>query len=289
MELVQIRYFITAAQFQNLSKAAHVLNITQPALSKSILKLEDELGVQLFDRFGKRLTLNESGEKFLEYALNSIQGLDDAVAAVNNQTPSPALHIGLLHYSERFMRCFGDFSKDNPDIKLQLERLEIATRDIDTNEFDALLYPQNPLFSKYRGNMIYSDPYLLAVHKSHPLAHKSAVGLKEITAEKVIFVKHGNKLFDLPYHLCISLGVRVHEGIVTNSSEIQRWMVANGHGVGFVPQDSSAAYAVDPDISLLSLAEKGLSQDIMIGFKREKHLSAAGRQFAAFVRGYFGL
>ena len=67
MELSQIRYFIVAAQFQNLSKAAKILNITQPALSKSISKLEDEIGVHLFDRSSKKITLNESGKKFLDY------------------------------------------------------------------------------------------------------------------------------------------------------------------------------------------------------------------------------
>ena len=288
MELAQIRYFITAARFQNLSKAARALNITQPALSKSISKMEGELGVSLFDRFGKKITLNESGERFLEYAISSVQSLDDAVAAVHSQIPNPALHLGLVHHSERFMRCLGDFSKANPDVSFQLERLEIA-HDIDTNKFDMLIFPRGPLFRKYKGSMIYSDPYFLAAHKSHPLVQREAVSLSDISAQRVIFIKHGDKLFDLPYHLSVSLGIHVSDGRVTNSYEIQRWMVSNNHGVGFVPQGGSAAYAADPDIALLPVIDKGLHQDIMIGFKKDKHLSIVGRQFAAFVCRYFGL
>ena len=289
MELIQIRYFITAAQFQNLSRAASVLHVTQPALSKSISKLESELGVRLFDRSGKKVTLNKNGEQFLKYAINSIQELDDAVTAVNSQVPDPALNLGMFHHSDNFLRCLGDFSKTDPGVSFQVRQLGIAAYDIDINEFDMLLYPQNPLFRKFKGHMIYSDPYFLAAHKSHPLARRENIRLSEIAAHKVIFIKHDNKLFDLPYHLCVSFGIRIKDDIYTNSHEIQRWFISSNHGVGFVPQGGSDAYAADPDIVLLPVTDEGLSQEIMIGFKREKHLSAAGKQFAAFVRGYFGI
>ena len=289
MELVQIRYFITAAQFQNLSKAASVLNVTQPALSKSISKLEAELGVRLFDRSGKKVTLNETGEQFLAYAISSIKELDDAVAAVNNHVPSPALYLGMFHYSRRFLGCLSEFSNTNPDVRFQVRQLGIAAHDIDTNEFDMLLYPQNPLFQKYKGHVIYSDPYFLAAHKSHPLAAGENASLSEVAAHKVIFIKHDDKLFDLPYHLYVSLGIRVNDEIFTNSYEIQRWFVSNNYGVGFVPQDSTDAYIADPNIVLLPVTDEGLSQDITIGFKREKHLSADGKRFAAFTNSYFGI
>ena len=289
MELVQIRYFITAAQFQNLSKAASVLNVTQPALSKSISKLEAELGVMLFDRSGKKVTLNENGEQFLEYAINSIRELDDAVAAVNDLAPGPMLYLGLLHHSARFLQCLGEFSKANPGVNFQVQQMEIASHEIDTNEFDMLLYPQNMLFQKYKGHMIYSDPYYLAAHKTHPLAGRESIFLSEIAAQKVIFIKYDNKLLDLPYHLCHSLGIRTNGDLYTNSYGIQRWLVSNNYGIGFVPQGGADAYKADPDISLVPVTDEALSQEIMIGFKREKHLSAAGKQFAAFTREYFKL
>ena len=287
MELVQLRYFITAAQFQNLSRAAQALNITQPALSKSISKLESELGVKLFDRSGKKITLNESGERLLEHAISSLNGLDNAVADVKNQAPSPMLYLGMFHHSERFMHCLGEFSRANPEVNFQLERLEMASHDIDTNEFDMLLYPQSPLFRKYRGEKIYSDPYFLAVHKSHQLANMESVRLCDVASKNVFFLKYDKKVYDLPYHMCVSLDIRTNNSMFTNSHEIQRWFVSNNHGIGFVPQGGCAAYSADPDVVILPVADESLIQEIMIGFKREKHLSATGRRFAAFVRYYF--
>ena len=62
MELLQFRYFLTAAKYQHITKAAEELNIAQPALSQAIKRLEDELGTQLFDRKHNRIILNAYGE-----------------------------------------------------------------------------------------------------------------------------------------------------------------------------------------------------------------------------------
>jgi len=286
MELSQIRYFIVAAQFQNLSKAANILNITQPALSKSISKLEEEVGTRLFDRSGKKITLNESGKKFLESSIDSVKGLDDAVAAMKEHIPGQALYLGLFCYSERLMRCIVDFSSLEPAVSYHIEHLGLDSHNVDTNRFDMLLYPQNPLFHKYKGDVLYSDPYRLAVHRSNPLSSMKTVHLHDLSAQQIIFIKHGEKLFDLPYHLLISSDVHTGGSIFTTSYEIQRWLISNNCGAGFIPQGYSCAYVDDPRITLLPVTADGLSQTVMIGFKRQKHLSAAGRRFAAFVRDY---
>ena len=290
MELVQLRYFIAAAQLQNISKAARVLNISQPALSKSIFKLEEELGARLFDRSGKKVTLNERGKLFLERAVNSIQELELAASSVKNLLISNhALYLGLFHYCEKFMSCLHEFSQQHPHVVFHLERLGIESSDVDTNAFDMLLFPKSPLFRKYRGDLVYTDPYYMAVHRSDPLAASISVCLSQLPAQRIIFIRHGNAVFDLPYQLCLSLDVNLSDAVFTNSYEIQRWLVSNGLGIGFVPQSSAGAYAVDPDIALLPVRDEELYQEILIGFRREKHLSPAGRSFSSFVREYFGI
>jgi LysR family transcriptional activator of glutamate synthase operon len=68
MELLQLKYFQTAAKMQNFSQAAEMLNISQPSLSITIARLEDELNAKLFDRKGRNIELNETGRVFLEKA-----------------------------------------------------------------------------------------------------------------------------------------------------------------------------------------------------------------------------
>ena len=289
MEINQVKYFIIAAQTENLTKAAKRLNITQSALSKSISNLEGELGFQLFDRAGKRVSLNESGRKFMEHAIYSVQELDVGVTAARIRQDRAMLHIGLLHYSERFMQCLKAYSEADPSTIIQLDHLEMATLSIDTNEYDALIFPQSPMSRKYKARMIFSDTYFLAVHKSHELAGCEAVRVRDLPSQRLIFIKLKDEQLDLPYHLCTSLGVEVNDDFFTNSYEIQRWFISNDSGIGFVPHGSAGTYISDPNIVLLPILDEGFDQEIMIGFKREKHLSEIGKRFAEFVREYFSL
>lgn len=64
MELKQLKHFVALANNCHVSKTAYQLNISQPALSKSIIQLEKELGIKLFDRMGKKMVLSKSGERF---------------------------------------------------------------------------------------------------------------------------------------------------------------------------------------------------------------------------------
>ena len=288
MELSQIKYFIMAAQVQNFSKAAQLLNITQPALSKSIINLEAELGIRLFDRSGKKIVLNERGSVFYEYAMNSVQELDDAVSAARSQTAGSALRIGIFHHSEKFMRCLGMYKKVEPTVTVQLEYLEIVPNNIYTDKYDMILYPRNPLLAKYKGDVVYSDPYYLAVHKSSPLTKNETVRMSDIAGQKLVIIKYGNKLFDVPFNYHTGTEHNLGGEILTNSYEIQRWLVSNNFGVGFIPLGAAGAYAADKNITLIPIAGDEFSCEILIGFRREKHLSADGRRFAAFVRDYFG-
>ena len=287
MELNQIRYFIMASQTQNLSKAARIMNITQSALSKSISSLENELGVMLFDRSGKRITLNERGKRFLEHALNSVRELDNAASSAQYLDERPMLYLGLFHNSEKFMNCLKEYSESNQNVVIQLDDLEITSFNINTNEYDMLLFPRIPSFRKYKADFIYADPYFLAVHRDNPLSEKTAVRLCDLSAQKLILIKHGESMFDLPYHLCFSLGIQVKYGMFTNNYETQKGLVSKNLGAGFVPQSGAESYMLDPYIALLPVLDDGLNREIMIGFKREKHLSDIGRQFAAFVCSYF--
>ena len=78
MELKQIEYFLQLAQMQHVSQTADFLNISQPTLSKSLSRLEEDLGVTLFDRVGNRLRLNNNGQHFYESAKQALQILNSA-------------------------------------------------------------------------------------------------------------------------------------------------------------------------------------------------------------------
>lgn len=285
MELSQIRYFIQTAQLQNMSKAARTLNISQPTLSKSIANLEKELGTELFDREGRKLVLNDRGKRFLTGALMGIETLENAADSAREHRARNTIHLGLFHISDSFLQCVGEFSAVNPEIVFNIDYLN--DENIDTNEFDLLLYPRNSQFKRYKGEVLYTDRYCLAVSRENPLAHKDEIVLDDISGEDLIVLRQNGSDLSRAQYLLRSMGENNRDKIYTNSSLVQMQMISAGYGVGLVPAASSKIYEKDGGTALLPVADLDLSMEIMVGFKREKHLSESGKRFAEFLLKYF--
>ena len=283
MELSQIRYFILTAQLQNMSKAARVLHITQPTLSKSISNLERELGTQLFDRSGKKLILNEKGRRFLDKAISSIQELDKAALAAQDNLANTTLHIGLFHISRDFMKHISDFSLAHPDIMLEIYHISESAETLDTNQYDMLLYPHSTHFRRYKGQPLFKESYFLAVNRANPLLGKSSFALSDIQNQPLIFIKIENNLFELPYYVCKNSGMTISSEIITNSHEVQRQLIIGGCGIGFVSEGYAEEYKGDDNIEIRPISGENMLQEIMIGFKRQKHLSEGGLLLSEYI------
>lgn len=102
MELNQLHYFAAVAKTENITKAAQELFITQPALSRVILRLERELGTPLFDRNGGRITLNEHGKVFLSYIQPALDSINQGVHAVIDELGSKEIVIHNYLISDLF-------------------------------------------------------------------------------------------------------------------------------------------------------------------------------------------
>lgn len=86
MELLQLHYFLTVARLEHVTEAAQVLHVTQSSLSKTIQRLEEDLGAPLFDRVGRRLRLNEHGRRFLRRAERALLELEEGKREIRDLT-----------------------------------------------------------------------------------------------------------------------------------------------------------------------------------------------------------
>ena len=287
MELSQIRYFILTAQLQNMSQAARALHITQPTLSKSIANLERELGVRLFDRTGKKLKLNERGKRFLERAIISVQELDSAAEAAQSHATQDFLRLGLFHVSQGFLRSISNFSLQNPHVVLQIDCITESDESIDTNLFDMLLYPRSTQFHRYTGRPLFTESYGLAFSKSNPLSLKRVITMSDLQNQKLIFIKSQKNLYELPFYVCKSSGLSPASAIVTNSHAVQQHLISSGCGIGFVSEGTADLYRSGSDVEIRELTGVDMRQEVMIGFKRAKHLSESGRRLSTFIVDYY--
>lgn len=186
MELRQLKYFLKAKELLNFTAAARALNISQSTLSQQIKQLEDELGVLLFNRIGKRIILTEAAEMFSEYALQSIDRANQGLLLLKdlNNLNTGQITIGVI-YSMRipFAKTLIQFARQYPHIKIQvvfgttkdlLEKLNLHHFDFVLTFFKEHKHPH------FKYQTLLSSNMVLVTSKKSALAGKSSISLKEV-------------------------------------------------------------------------------------------------------------
>ena len=131
MELHQLNCFLEVAKLEHITQAAEQLHITQPALSKVIARLEEDLGVKLFDREGKNIRLNEYGTVVMNYARRVFNSLGDMQAELEEMSAGAA---GMLRIGSSFpagepnwiLECIRTFALRRPDVSIRLRQYSAA-------------------------------------------------------------------------------------------------------------------------------------------------------------------
>lgn len=288
MELSQLRYFMAVAQCGSMSRAAEQLHVTQPALSKSIAKLETELGCQLFDRTGRTIVLKDEGRLFLKRSASMLREIDSATYELHEMSRQPVSHldIGITGSDSLITDSLMAFAASRPDIQLHLE-CNIETKEtVDINAFDMLLYPEDALFQRFKGMPVGVERYLLAVPRSHRLtanADSKGVSIAGLESENFVFIRHRKEFIEQPYELCMGAGLNPRVFAFTNSADMHRQAIASGMAIGFVAEHGAAIYSHDPAIRLLRIRDARFKRTMMICFKRDKHLSPLGLDLKAYM------
>lgn len=200
MEWEQLEYFQTLARMQHVTKAAKSLSITQPALSRSIARLENHLGVPLFDRQGRSISLNQYGHIFLRRVQAMMkeytEGKEEIQALL--KPDQGVVSLGFLHTLGTTLvpDLIGSFQQEYPNISFQLKQnhsywlLErLKSGDLDLCLL-ASIKPENPI----QWIKLWSEELFVFVPNDHPLASRESITLNEIAGERFILLKKGYAL-----------------------------------------------------------------------------------------------
>lgn len=193
MTIEQLQYFQAISIYKTFSNAAIEMNITQSALSKQVAKLEDELGVQLFDRSHRQVILTMQGQQLLKdvqiiiedyhHMMNHLQQL--------KEHQEKTLHIAMLPIFAQYglSRKMKNFSQNHPDIHLIID--EIEERDIhkllQLNYYDVFILRGNhEELSTFKRLTLYRDSLVCVISKEHPLSHKKTIDLIDLENENLL-------------------------------------------------------------------------------------------------------
>lgn len=186
MELRVLRYFLAVAQYQNMTKAAHELLVSQPTLSKQLADLETELGAQLFIRGHRQITLTEEGEYLQARAKEIVQLADQTAANIQaDQIITGRLSIGAGESvgMKRIMKVVSEIIQDYPDVKIHLvsgnaDEMETALKH-GTIDFAVLMGKRD--LNKYNYlSLPEVNTWGLVMKKGDPLALKETISPNDL-------------------------------------------------------------------------------------------------------------
>ncbi|MGG7570504.1 LysR family transcriptional regulator [Streptomyces sirii] len=289
MDLLSLRYFRVVARREHISRAAEELRVAQPSVSRTIARLEAELGVPLFDRHGRAIRLNRYGAAFLtrvERVLDELDdarreladaaGLDDGSVSVAAETLLPL--TGLLTgfraaYPGVAVRCF----QSTPEVMLH----QLGSRQVD------FCVASQPLTGPGLGAVrLLHEEVLLAVPADHPLAGRERIAVADLAREPFITTGPGHWQRALLERLFASIGRRPVISCEGEEPGATHHLVAAGLGVGLMP-----SLAV-PDLARMPLAWLRLDapdcvRTLNLVRREDSYLSTAAERFRDMAVAHF--
>jgi DNA-binding transcriptional LysR family regulator len=195
VELRHLRYFVAVAEMENVSRAALKLHVSQPALSRQIRDLEDELGFSLLERTAKSVRLTDAGRTFLDNARALLQNADEAVTkarAVASSEPTE-LHVGYspTPTAEILPKILRAFQRAMPNVHVKLH--DWSHNAIFDGIRDGRLQlglivppPKASALHEVRYEELFHERVCVAVAPQHPFARRRAIPIAEVAAEPLI-------------------------------------------------------------------------------------------------------
>lgn len=184
MELRQLTYFLAIMEHSNMSKASQELHVSQPALSASLKDLERELGVPLFDRAGRRLSLNDNGRYFAERARSALAILTDAQTALGGGVSEreQAVHcltnMPLGRVGKALFRSFHD---EHPSVAVRIGFKESSFFESERSAIDLEIFGlHEDLEPNERLVKLGYERYVMALPLNHPLANQPSIKLRDM-------------------------------------------------------------------------------------------------------------
>ena len=237
MEIRQLEYFVSVVETNSFTKAAEKQYVSQPCITHSIRKLEEELGFELFDRSQKKSPLTDEGKRFYLRACNLLNELRDTMTEMNElrnlSRGTINLAIPPMIGSCLFPYLFTSFQTQYPHLTLNVceEGSFSAHRMIEQEELDlGIIILPDPNLETLQSVQLTQQEILLAVAPTHPLAQRESVCFADLRQEKFILFK--SNFFQRHAILNRCQQENIEPNIVFNSSQVETVKSLISHGIG---------------------------------------------------------
>lgn len=241
MNIRDLKYVVAVAEERHFGRAADKCHVSQPALSGQIRKLEDSLGVTLFERTNRAVRVTPVGERIVAQARRLITLSDEIVAsaqAARDPLAGP-FRLGMISTIGPYLSplILSAIRREMPDLSLTLvEGLTIELeRRVANGELDGAVLATVPVDPHLTDISLYDEPFWIALSHEHPLAGQETIGLAELAHEELLLLADGHCLRDQVLDACHAATGAAKANTRETSLETLLALVAAGDGVTLVP------------------------------------------------------
>ncbi|WP_195714228.1 cidABC operon transcriptional activator CidR [Paenibacillus sp. GM2] len=289
MDIRQMQYLVEVARHQSFTKAADTLFITQPTISKAIKSLEEELGVILFNRNGKKIELTDAGQIIVSQAqqiVGSFQNLTDELDDLRNLKRGH-IRIGLppMVGANFFPRVIGQFHERYPDITIQLfeDGAKKVEYDVANGSLDVGVVVLPATQEGLAVLPFLEEKLNLVVHPSHPLASRQEVSLNELVEASFVLFREDFTLHDRIIAECAKVGFQPHVIYESSQWDLISEMVAAGLGITLLPE--TICREVDQRrVKIISLVHPVIPWNLGVVWREDRYLSFSAREWIRFAK-----
>jgi LysR family transcriptional regulator, transcription activator of glutamate synthase operon len=290
MNTDELRWFAALAEREHMTSVARELHISQPALSRAVHRLEQQLGVPLFDRRGRVLRLNHHGRRYLPYATRALEQLDAGAAALADVADAEhgEVRLWFSHTLGSWLvpALVGAYRDEHPGVRFRLTQRGTVglISGFDDGAADVILMGPRPTARRaLEWHHLITEPVLLAVPPHHRLAARKSVRLEEIADDPFVAMRPGNALRRLADELCHVAGFEPRIAFEGDEIATLRGLIAAGLGVGLVTPQRVATEPVKTATPHLRVRDPGCERPLGLVWDPERPATPVVAGFRDFV------
>ncbi|MAC47817.1 MAG: DNA-binding transcriptional regulator OxyR, partial [Oceanospirillum sp.] len=232
-------------QHKHFGKAAEACFVSQPTLSGQIMKLEEQLSLQLVERHRRNVMLTPAGEQLVKEARKVLNAARDFEETARNLLDPLAgdLHMGLIPTLAPYLlpHIMGPLHQKLPNIRFYLheKQTKVLLQELNEGKLDLLVLPWLEDMQGVERYDLFYEPLDLAVPTGHELVNKDTLQLSDLNDQKILTLEDGHCLRDQAMGYCFSAGASEDHSFQATSLETLRYMVASGMGITMMPRLAS--------------------------------------------------
>ncbi|MDO5406798.1 MAG: LysR family transcriptional regulator [Eubacteriales bacterium] len=288
MNLTHLKYFVVLAHTHHYTRAAEQLYITQPSLSHAIARLEEELGVPLFEKTGKNTELTAFGQQFLSCAESALKTLDDGTEMLQRGARGEGLiRLGFIRpLGVQFIpRLAEQFLKANPDREIhftfQTEVTQKLIEELTSHHYDLVFSSRPQIESGLTSVPVRREKMVLIVPRQHPLAMYDSVDLEATLPYPYVYFAESSGLRYEVEKLFNQIGKRPQIAYETVEDEVAAGLVARNFGITVLPEIEILSSL---DVKIIEIAHPIQTRDIYMVSNDRIFMPKVVQDFRDFVQ-----